>query len=436
MLSLKITLTKEQMFGKISLINGVIFLNRIILHCDLNNFYASVECVKNPDLQGKSVAVCGNQDDRHGIVLAKSQNAKICGVKTGDIISEARKKCPDLIVVNTDFDAYYHYSQKVKKIYARYTDLIEPFGMDECWLDVTGSTTLFGNGEQIADVIREQVKKETGLTISVGVSFNKIFAKLGSDMKKPDATTIINRDNFKEKIWGLKASDLLFVGRRTTKTLEKYGIYTIGDIALMHPSFLKKILGKNGVDLWLYANGNDISPVSHIDSKTAIKSVSRGITCVDSLVSIEEAQRVIAELSISVSKGLRCEQLLATGVQLAVKDDSLNVHQYSIALNFPTHNAKEIFSTACELIKNHKWNKKIRSLSVRTYNLISENFIQQLTIDYDFEEHEKIEIEDSTIMQIKGEHGKNTIFNGCRLLGTKIPVGKSEYSTLPPANLR
>ncbi len=424
------------MFDKILLINGVIFLDRIILHCDLNNFYASVECVKKPELQGKPVAVCGNQDDRHGIVLAKSQIAKICGVKTGDTISEARKKCSGLIVVNTDFDAYYHYSQIVKKIYARYTDLIEPFGMDECWLDVTGSTTLFGDGEQIANTIREQIKKETGLTISVGVSFNKIFAKLGSDMKKPDATTIISRENFREKIWGLSASELLFVGRRTTKTLEKYGIYTIGDIARIHPSFLKKILGKNGFDLWFYANGNDISSVAHIDSKIIMKSVSRGITCVDSLTSVEEAQRVIAELCVNVSKGLRCEQLLATGVQLAVKDDNLNTHQYSVLLQFPTHNAKEIFNASCELIKNHKWNRKIRSLSVRTYNLISENSIQQLTFDYDFEQHEKIETEDSAVMQIKGEYGKNTIFNGSRLLGTKIPAGKSEYSTLPPANLR
>ena len=423
------------MFDKILLINGVIFLNRIILHCDLNNFYASVECVKNPQLQGKPVAVCGNQDDRHGIVLAKSQIAKICGVKTGDTILEARKKCPDLIVVNTDFDAYYHYSQLVKKIYARYTDLIEPFGMDECWLDVTGSTTLFGDGEQIANTIREQTKRETGLTISVGVSFNKIFAKLGSDMKKPDAVTIISRDNFKEKIWGLSASELLFVGRRTTKTLEKYGIYTIGDIANIHPSFLKKILGKNGVDLWLYANGNDISSVAHIDSKIIMKSVSRGITCVNSLGSIEEVQRVIAELCVNVSRGLRCEQLLATGVQLAVKDDNLNTHQYSSLLCVPTHSAKEIFNASCELIKNHKWNRKIRSLSVRTYNLIPENSIQQLTFDFNIEQHEKIEMEDRTIMQIKGEYGKNTIFNGCRLLGTKIPAGKSEYSTLPPANL-
>ena len=258
----------------IIVINGVIFLDRIILHCDLNNFYASVECVKNPKLQGKPVAVCGNYDDRHGIVLAKSQIAKESGIKTGDTIAEAKKKNPKLVVVNTDFDAYYQYSQIVKKIYSRYTDLIEPFGMDECWLDVTGSTTLFGDGVHIANRIREEIKSETGLTISVGVSFNKIFAKLGSDMKKPDATTIISRDNFKEKIWGLSVSELLFVGRHTTKTLEKYGIYTIGDMAVANPSFLKKILGKNGIDLWIYANEQDLSPVSHIDSKTIMKNLT------------------------------------------------------------------------------------------------------------------------------------------------------------------
>ena len=411
-------------------------MDRTILHCDLNNFYASVECVKNPQLQGKPVAVCGNYDDRHGIVLAKSQTAKESGIKTGDTIAEAKKKNKNLVVANTDFDAYYQYSQTVKKIYSRYTDLIEPFGMDECWLDVTGSTMLFGDGARIADRIREEVKRETGLTISVGVSFNKIFAKLGSDMKKPDATTIISRDNFKDKIWGLSVSELLFVGRHTTKTLDKYGIYTIGDLASAHPSFLKKILGKNGVDLWLYANGKDFLPVSHIDSKILMKSVSRGITCVESLATIEEAQRVIAELCVNVSKGLRCEELLANGVQLAIKDDGLNTNQYSSLLKFPSQNAKEIFNASCELIKNHKWNRKIRSLSVRTYNLISINSVQQLTIDYDFEKHIKIETENNTIMQIKGEYGKDKIFNGCRLLGTKIPAGKSEYSTLPPANLR
>lgn len=410
-------------------------MKRIILHCDLNNFYASVECVKNPALKGKPVAVCGSEDDRHGIVLAKSQPAKICGVKTGDTIFEAKKKCKGLIVVQTDFDSYHHYSEWVKDIYAQYTDLIEPFGMDECWLDVSGSTILFGEGEKIADEIREHIRRETGLTISVGVSFNKVFAKLGSDMKKPDATTIISRENFKEKIWGLSASELLFVGRRTTKTLKKYGIQTIGDIALSQGEFMRKILGKNGFDLWLYANGMDTSPVSHMDSKPIMKSVSRGITCVESLLSVYEVERVIAELSISVSKGLRREHLLATGIQVAVKDDNLTVKQYSAPLEFPTYSAKELFDSAVEVfLEKHKWKRNIRSLTVRTYNLVYEKSFQQLTVGYDIDAHERREIVDGTLTEIREKQGRDIVFNGCRLLGTKMPTGKSDYSSLPPAN--
>lgn len=410
-------------------------MKRIILHCDLNNFYASVECVKNPALKGKPVAVCGSEDDRHGIVLAKSQPAKLCGVKTGDTIFEAKKKCKELIVVQTDFDSYHYYSEWVKEIYAQYTDLIEPFGMDECWLDVSGSTVLFGEGKKIADEIREHIHRETGLTISVGVSFNKVFAKLGSDIKKPNATTLISRENFKEKIWNLSASELLFVGRRTSKILQKYGIQTIGDIALSQGDFMRKILGKNGFDLWLYANGMDTSPVSHMDSKPIMKSVSRGITCVESLLSIYEVERVISELSVSVSKGLRREHLLATGIQVAVKDDSLTVNQYSEPLEFPTYSAKEIFDSAVAVfLEKHKWKRNIRSLTVRTYNLVYEKNFQQLTMGYDIDTHEKLEIVDGVLTEIREKQGKDIVFNGCRLLGTKMPTGKSDYSSLPPAS--
>ncbi len=410
-------------------------MKRIILHCDLNNFYASVECVKNPNLYGKCVAVCGSEDDRHGIVLAKSQPAKICGVKTGDTIIEARHKCGNLIVVRPDFDTYYDYSERVKSIYSRYTDLIEPFGMDECWLDVSGSKKLFGDGFTIAEEIRESVRKETGLTISVGVSFNKVFAKLGSDMKKPDATTIISQENYKEKVWCLNANEMIFVGRRTFATLQKYGINTIGEIAETQPDFLRKILGKNGFDLWIYANGLDASPVSHIDSKPIPQSVSRGITCMESLVSTEEVERVIAELSAKVGKNLRQEHLLATGVQLAVKDDTLNIQQYSCNLEFPTHNAKEIYEEARSLlISKHNWKRDIRAITVRTYNLVWEQSFQQLHIDYDIDTHEKIGVIDDALNCIRKKLGKDTIFNGCRLLGTKMPAGKSEHSSLPPAS--
>lgn len=410
-------------------------MKRIILHCDLNNFYASVECVKHPKLYGKCVAVCGSEDDRHGIVLAKSQPAKICGVKTGDTIIEARRKCGNLIVVRPDFDTYYDYSEKVKSIYSRYTDLIESFGMDECWLDVSGSKKLFGDGFTIAEEIRECVRKETGLTISVGVSFNKVFAKLGSDMKKPDATTVISQENYKEKVWRLRANEMIFVGRRTFATLQKYGINTIGDIAQSQPSFLKKMLGKNGFDLWIYANGLDTSPVSHIDSKPIPQSISRGITCMESLISTEEAERVIAELSAKVGKNLRQEHLLATGVQLAVKDDTLNTQQYSCNLEFPTHNAKEIYEESRKmLINKHFWKRDIRAITVRTYNLVWEHSFQQLHIDYDIDTHEKIGVIDDALNGIRQKLGSEIIFNGCRLFGTKMPAGKSDHSSLPPAS--
>ncbi|MBQ3524195.1 MAG: DNA polymerase IV [Clostridia bacterium] len=410
-------------------------MKRIILHCDLNNFYASVECVKNPQLKGKCVAVCGSEDDRHGIVLAKSQPAKMLGVKTGDTILEARRKCGNLIVVRPDFDTYYDYSEKVKSIYSRYTDLIESFGMDECWLDISGNENLSGDGLAIAEEIRNSVREETGLTISVGVSFNKVFAKLGSDMKKPDATTVISKENYKDKVWCLNANEMIFVGRRTFKTLQKYGIITIGDIARTQPDFLKKILGKNGFDLWAYANGLDFSPVSHIDSKPIPQSISRGITCMESLLSVYEAERVVAELSVKVSKNLRREHLLATGVQLAIKEDNLTVQQYSDNLEFPTHNAKEIYEVSQKLLfQKHIWKRNIRALTVRTYNLVKEENYQQLHIDFDIDTHEKVCVVDNTLNGIRKKLGNDKIFNGCRLYGTKMPTGKSEHSSLPPAS--
>lgn len=408
---------------------------RAILHSDLNSFYASVEMMLDPSLRGKAVAVCGSTEDRHGIVLAKSDLAKKAGVKTGMVNWEARQLCRNLIIVPPQYDQYLKYSKLTQSIYQRYTDMIEPFGMDECWLDVSGSEMLFGNGEHIADELRKTVQKETGLTISVGVSFNKVFAKLGSDMKKPDATTVISRKDFKEKTWRLPADTLLFVGRKTFKTLQKYGVETIGDIANASPSFMRKILGKNGFDLWLYANGADTSPVSHMNIQPTLKSVSRGITCVESLVSVAEAERVISELCAKVSKSLRQEHLLATGVQVAVKNESLTVQQYSSNLDFPTHNAKELFIEACcVLSKNHRWKNNVRSITVRAYNLISDTSFQQLTVDYDIEEHDKIGAIDDTLTQIRNKYGNDTVFCGCRLFGTKMPTGKSEHSSLPPAS--
>lgn len=230
----------------------------------MNNFYASVECMLNPKLKGHPVAVCGSTEERHGIVLAKNYEAKAYGIQTGESTYQAQQKCKDLIVVKPHYEQYIKYSKLAREIYNEYTDLVEPFGMDECWLDVTGSTVLFGTGYDIAEKIRTEIKFKLGLTVSIGVSFNKIFAKLGSDMKKPDAITVIEKSSFKNKIWQLPASDLLGVGKATKKKLNYYGIYTIEDLAKSSPDFLKSIIGKNGILLWKYANGTENSSVAQM----------------------------------------------------------------------------------------------------------------------------------------------------------------------------
>lgn len=223
--------------------------DRVILHSDMNSFYASVEMMLNPALKGKPVAVCGSTEERHGIVLAKSDLAKKAGVKTGMVNWEARQLCPGLIVVPPQYDQYLKYSKLAHQIYHRYIGLVEPFGMDECWLDVSGSG-IYGTGLEIAEAIRQTTKDELGLTVSIGVSFNKILAKLGSDMKKPDAITEIKHDDFKERIWPLDAAELLYVGRATEAKLSKYGIHTIGDVARTSPETLQHLLGVNGLKLW------------------------------------------------------------------------------------------------------------------------------------------------------------------------------------------
>ena len=255
-------------------------MQRVILHCDMNNFYASVECMLNPELKNKPVAVCGSVEERHGIVLAKNYAAKAFGVSTGEAIWQAKQKCQDLVIVEPHYEQYMKFSKLAREIYGRYTDQIEPYGMDECWLDVTGSGCM-GTGFEIADEIRRTVKFELGLTISAGVSFNKIFAKLGSDMKKPDAITCIEADSFREKIWCLPASDLLGVGRATEKVLSGYGIHTIGELAATSDDFLKCRLGKNGLAIKKYANGLDDSPVMLSDYVSPVKSIGHGITTMD-----------------------------------------------------------------------------------------------------------------------------------------------------------
>ena len=254
---------------------------RVILHCDLNCFYASCEMAYNPKLQDKPIAVCGDPERRNGIVLTASYPAKRMGVKTGMPLWEAQQHCRDIIFVHANYELYTRFSEYIREIFLRFTDQVEPFGLDEAWLDCTASQSLFGTGEEIAKQISDTVKDELGITCSVGVSWNKVFAKLGSDYKKPDAITVISKSNWKDIVFPLPATDLLYVGSRTGKKLANYCVHTIGDLATANPNFLKEKLGKIGPMLWGFANGLDTGAVAKYEGREAqapIKSIGNSWT--------------------------------------------------------------------------------------------------------------------------------------------------------------
>lgn len=407
-------------------------MERVIFHSDLNCFYASVETMLNPSLRGKAVAVCGSTESRHGIVLAKSELAKKRGVKTGMVNWEARQCCPDIIMVPPQYDEYLKYSKLTRAIYERYTDQVEGYGMDECWCDVSGSRTAFGDGLKIADEIRESVKDELGLTVSIGVSYNKIFAKLGSDMKKPDAITEISADNFREKIWPLPASDLLYVGRATTRKFDSYGIRTIGDIANTSQEFLKRLLGVNGVALWVYANGLDASRVMPGDYESPVKSIGHGITCNADLDNNEEVWRVMLELSQDIGHRLRLHSLTARGVQITIRDNDLFFKQYQAPLESYTQSPMEIARKARQLFEaNYRWANKVRAVTVRAINLIPADTPYQISIFEDAAKRERRERLDTAVEEIRGRFGKRAIYSACLMGNLKMPSDGREKVVMP-----
>ncbi len=395
---------------------------RAILHSDMNSFYASVEMMLDPKLRGKAVAVCGSTEERHGIVLAKSELAKRAGVKTGMVNWEARQKCRDLIVVPPQYEQYLKYSKLAQSIYQRYTDLIEPFGMDECWLDVTGSQMVCGDAMTIAEGIREATREELGLTVSIGVSFNKIFAKLGSDMKKPDAITEITEENFRKKVWPLPASNMIYVGPATTRKLMTYGVTTIGELAALDPAFLKRLLGVNGLALWTFANGADQSRVMHKDFVSPVKSIGHGITCVSDLLNEEEVWKVILELSQDIGHRLRVHGLSARTVQVCVRGNNLFGSQFQCKLPFKTQLPCEIAAMAFKAFKEHyQWETTVRAVTVRAIELVSKDQPEQLTLFTDHSRREKRERLEDAIEEIRGRFGKRAITNAILMGDLKMP---------------
>jgi DNA polymerase-4 len=383
---------------------------RVILHCDLNNFFASVSLLFNPTLRSVPVAVCGDKEQRHGIVLAKNEAAKRCGVKTAEAIFEAKAKCPELVILPPMMDKYKEYSEKAHRIYEEYTDMIEPFGIDECWLDVTGSRLLFGSGEEIADKIRREIKQKLGITVSVGVSFNKVFAKLGSDMKKPDGITVISRENFREKIWRLPISDLLFVGRKTTDRLRSCGICTIGDAALCSDEMLERLLGKNGLELKRYALGEDNSPVSRQHEKATPKSIGRSVTRQQDFKTPDEIWGMFLSLAREISDSLREQGLYAGGVQVHIRNAALSVKEFSRSYPDSVNGAKIIAERGMELLNEHfGFTEPLRSVGLRAINLRGYQTAIQEDIFGDSEKRETEEKIESSIYELRKKFGSTSI---------------------------
>lgn len=344
-------------------------MERTILHVDCNKFYASVECLHRPELRRLPVAVGGSAESRHGIILTKNEIASRYGLVVGEPLWKARQKCPELVIVPPNFPLYMRFSKMARRIYEDYSDYIEPFGLDENWLDVTGDDR---TGAQIAQEIRRRVKAELGITVSIGVSFNKIFAKFGSDYKKPDAVTVIDRANYRQIIWPQPCSDLLCVGPATTRKLNLYGIYTIGELATAPPSCLQGLLGKNGLLLRAFANGEDTSPVQHMDAKTAVKSVGNSTTTPRDLVNDTDVKVVFTVLAESVARRMREQGLQGRTVCITLRDTQLHSFTRQRKLTCATDVSTEILQAAMALFQaNYHWQLPLRSvgLSVTDFEL-------------------------------------------------------------------
>lgn len=386
-------------------------MDRTILHCDLNGFYASVECLFKPELKDVPMAVCGSVENRHGIVLAKNELAKAYGIVTAETVWQARKKCPELVTVPPRHGEYSKYSRIVNAIYERYTDMVEPFGIDESWLDVTGSLHLFGSGQQIADEIRTVVKREVGLTVSVGVSFGKVFAKLGSDYKKPDATTVISRENFRDIVYPLPVSSLLYAGKTATQALERLGVTTVGQLAAFSREAVSEILGKLGETLHDYACGLDDSPVAVAGQKSVPKSVGNGMTFKRNLVGMDDIRAGVAALSDSVASRLRHCGLKCGTVQVTIRDPQFKTITRQKKLPTPTHQTKEISEAALALIgTSWRMNAPIRMLTITGQNLTTGEEEQTSMFGGERDEaHQKRERIEQAVDIIRGKYGRDAI---------------------------
>lgn len=383
---------------------------RTILHSDLNNCFASIESIAHPEYRNIPFAVGGDEEMRHGIILAKNECAKKFGIKTGEPLVSARQKCPNLKIVQPHFDLYEKYCSEVRRVYYEYTDCVEPFGMDECWLDVTGSEQLFGNGVKIANELRKRIKKDFDLTVSIGVSYNKVFAKLGSDYKKPDAVTVITKENYKDIVWQQPVENLLFVGRATKAKLNRIGVHTIGELAMTSENFLCSVFGKNGSMLYHYANGSDTSPVRRMNEIEAIKSLGNSTTTPRDMMNDADARIILYMLAEQVCRRLRSHHLKCNEVGIHLRSNDLVSSEHQMSLKFPTNTSGDVFNAAMELLhKNYHFTLPLRSLGIRTGKLVESDTPVQLSFFDNERENEKMHKLDTIKDSINAKYGKNAL---------------------------
>ena len=403
-------------------------MERWIFHCDCNSFYASVELLRHPELRDQCVAVCGDPEGRHGIVLAKNEPAKRMGVKTAEVIWQAKRKCPDLVLLPPHREYYRKYSKIINEIYRKYTDRVEPFGIDESWLDVTGTWQLFAESPAaLADQLRAEVKAATGLTISVGVSFNKVFAKLGSDYKKPDATTLITRENFHKIVWPLPAGDLLYVGASAQNRLAGMGISTIGELAAARPEALAEALGKLGLELSRYARGEDEAPVRRWGEKEPIKSVGNGTTFRRNIRGPAEIRSALNVLADEVAGRLRRHGVWAGAVQVTIRDPDLKTITRQKQLPMSTHLARDLANACWQLMeKNWDMARPVRMLTVTALAITEEPFAVQQSFFEDAPKPDaKREKLEKSLDAIRSKYGQGAIGAGS-ILKNDMGLGSLE----------
>lgn len=406
------------------------YMDRIILHSDINACYASVELLFKPELRGLPMAVGGDVERRHGIVLSKTEEAKRAGVKTGMTLWEAQSRCPELIILQPHFDRYLYYSRALQEIYADYTDRREPFGIDESWLDLTGCIAV-KDGASAAQEIRERVKNETGLTVSIGVSWNKIFAKLGSDHKKPDAVTVIDRENYRSLVWNKPVGELLYVGRATERRLRDMGIRSIGELAAADERLLRLRLGKNGAKLHAWANGWDCEPVRRAGTAPAAKSIGNGTTPPRDMRSAQEALPTLTSLAESVGARLRRAGVLAGALTVDMRTTELSWSSHGGRLNHPTDCDRELLAAAMErLTEAQDWRLPLRSVAIRAEELIPIAAPSQLDIFCDYDRLEKQRRLDKTVDRLRCKYGLNAVMRGSVFATPEmaVPPAQEEFS--------